>query len=767
MPYPKQPGTGGGDADLSKAVLKTDNLATLTDKDAALTNIKATPQVSFDGVEGFASLRTRAPRYEGERVTLKYHTLKSGTYSKNLRGGGVFIARAGTRADDGGFTAKVTGQNWYWERDKQNIAELTADHFGAVGDGVTDDSTAIMNCYLFMNSAFAVGVTGDNSRRQGIVLNAGKYFIKPLDFSKLEGADAATTSGYKISAEFALRAAVPVHTGLHAAVTIISDKTDAPVFLVNHRRVTIHGINWDGQQTTAQDVYDSSSNPTGTNMLVGATMGVFNDTASNKQPFFKNVGNGGQYTTITCVNSKRSGGVVYDLLDTIDSTAYSIFGSSGAAPVIRIGWSGQALGNWNHGTAFKLEKANFQYFCAPALFMPRLTQGIWDDVWFEHSACPFDIREAQIEMRAVSVESSKYKPHAWRSRLIISQYSYPTGNDLDTITAPGDANWASYTTNPDGTSITPWQGDGELGYTRLDSAYSQFNNPVSVAWFSGSVHGANAGGSNNWIKIGRMKMVAPGTQMRFVIEATNGYNALKNTDATLASNNAPGRAEIVVQRVSSGFKATIEYSGQSAVLDNRLQSISTTDADLFIQFSGFVGGYSVHVYGSGNTRYETGTPDSFIKSGEVQTVVPTGTVIGETWWIGRSAGIGSNRGLLHIASPNVAYNTVYAQAPGGFVRANVNGSDLNLAWYGLIPVFTTQPTAQTVATGGTLTLTSAAPAGNSYQWYKDNVAISGATSSTYTKVNVTSADAGSYKVRITGAPAANFTDSNAVTVTVT
>ena len=86
------------------------------------------------------------------------------------------------------------------------------------------------------------------------------------------------------------------------------------------------------------------------------------------------------------------------------------------------------------------------------------------------------------------------------------------------------------------------------------------------------------------------------------------------------------------------------------------------------------------------------------------------------------------------------------------------------------PSFTTQPSAQTVNPGSTLTLTAAA-AGTpnpTYQWYKvtgsgDQI-ISGATNATYTVLAATTNDSGDYKVVATNA--IGSIASNTVTVTV-
>lgn len=66
------------------------------------------------------------------------------------------------------------------------------------------------------------------------------------------------------------------------------------------------------------------------------------------------------------------------------------------------------------------------------------------------------------------------------------------------------------------------------------------------------------------------------------------------------------------------------------------------------------------------------------------------------------------------------------------------------------PTITTPPATTNVAPGGTLTLTVAATgtAPLTYQWYDNGSAIGGATSSTYTVSNASSANAGSYTVAV-------------------
>lgn len=86
------------------------------------------------------------------------------------------------------------------------------------------------------------------------------------------------------------------------------------------------------------------------------------------------------------------------------------------------------------------------------------------------------------------------------------------------------------------------------------------------------------------------------------------------------------------------------------------------------------------------------------------------------------------------------------------------------------PVFTLQPVASTVPIGKPFTLVSLATADATltYQWFKNNVAITGATSATYTISSPTLSDSGTYKVVATNTfnGASVSTDSNSVSVTV-
>jgi hypothetical protein len=76
-------------------------------------------------------------------------------------------------------------------------------------------------------------------------------------------------------------------------------------------------------------------------------------------------------------------------------------------------------------------------------------------------------------------------------------------------------------------------------------------------------------------------------------------------------------------------------------------------------------------------------------------------------------------------------------------------------------------TTQSVTTGQQFTITSTAEGTLpfTYVWYKDNVAISGATSATYVVASATTANSGVYKLVVTNSLGSS--ESNLISVSVT
>lgn len=123
-----------------------------------------------------------------------------------------------------------------------------------------------------------------------------------------------------------------------------------------------------------------------------------------------------------------------------------------------------------------------------------------------------------------------------------------------------------------------------------------------------------------------------------------------------------------------------------------------------------------------------------------------------------------------ITAANAANVAAFQIMPGGdsdpsFIAYNAN------AFFVPTPVITTHPVSQVVCpdTSQSVTFTVVATgSGLSYQWQKDGVNIPGATGTSYTISNVTTADAGTYTVVVSnssGSVTSSFAFLNALTVT--
>lgn len=155
------------------------------------------------GVKSFDTLRLTPVRTEGQRIFLKSY------YENGVTGSGIFIGRIGTKLDDGGTVAQGIG--YYWERIPWS--SLTVEDFGAKGDGVTDDSSAILAAVAFSSSTgtsmgLLSGKTYVFKGSVGLSIDLGKFSFgcfngrSKLDFSAFTGSNAInvfSSPGYPTS----------------------------------------------------------------------------------------------------------------------------------------------------------------------------------------------------------------------------------------------------------------------------------------------------------------------------------------------------------------------------------------------------------------------------------------------------------------------------------------------------------------------------------------------------------------------------------------
>ncbi|MGQ7868174.1 HYR domain-containing protein, partial [Sunxiuqinia sp. sy24] len=148
------------------------------------------------------------------------------------------------------------------------------------------------------------------------------------------------------------------------------------------------------------------------------------------------------------------------------------------------------------------------------------------------------------------------------------------------------------------------------------------------------------------------------------------------------------------------------------------------------------------------------------------TVAAVGTGLSYQWYKNNSPIPGAESATLHFASVSLTDNGEYNVVVSGESPCSPQTSNTVTLNVDATITITTQPVSQTKCEGENVILNVIADAGGvplTYQWRKNGTAISGATSSSYTLTNISTADAGNYDVVISGT--AGFTCSSVTSTT--
>lgn len=805
-------GGGGADFDLMAALEAQADEARAAIHAVSTDEVAMTAQEKADalanGVNLFTDLRARKPRFEGERVFLRAHTAAANAIFRP-EGSGWFRGHLTAQADDGGYVAS-SGQAWHWEREKP-IAALTIADFGGVADGVTDAQPAFKANLEFLMSPYARlrtgGVQSGNKVNGGfspalpIRFGSGRYYVTPGEYNKYGDAvwnddqRVLNPSGFQAYSGIRIEG-VPCVSGEMLLTEIISDKSDAPVFLVNHRRMNVSFIQWNGQQTTKMDVYNAKDNPSAKNLLVGTVEGVdaYNKYASNKQPFMKNECPGGCFVKIYCFSAQKTGDYTFYVLDTLDTIIDRIRASDIAGPFFQSGWSdpqAKYYGAWDHSTSIEVKNINIVGNACPALWMPRVHQGVMHNIWISGpSYCAYDINNGQWLLSMICIENSFRNPIHWNSRDTLTTLSVPTGNDID-INSPTSGQWYSYPKNPDGSDITAWANAYDQGRFRLENFGAYFDCPMVVQWDRGIIRGVNNTDNTLWVNIGELKNPSNGGEWKIRVIGHRFYGTSAQQD--VVSDSSPGEAVIFLGRSTNLTPQTSWHSNGSGPLAQAPQYQPLTWIDTFpavwVPIKPRCAEFTIFVEGTGLTRKEAGVPAQFKPGNQTQITNPNLTPVQSRFTLHNGkAGFGALDDVAAIktassASPNstrsvVATDTQFLDEPVHpnivrWERMNINGQILAMPVYAWKPVFTTNnPATLTVAAGGTLTLAPVVTDAQSQRWQKSTdggttwTNISGATAQTYTKANVTADDAGQYRLQVSannGSGSSGITTNGPVT----
>lgn len=577
-------------------------------------------------VNSFAELRTTAPSKSGEVAMLKRYYDKDSSF----RGGADFVGFLSTTTlkDDGGTVA--IGNGFYWKRTINDPTEVNILHFGAKGDGVTDDTDAFKRM-LAWTQTYNTYVKALPVRFPG-----GRFLISPIDLSDTE-------------IPFFGLLGDDLELGSLPRTTIVSDKSANTVFKVKARRTAIKGIVWNGQASA-----DTTAKVT-----------ILPEQCSNNQPFFENTCIEGQTVNISCFRAQSTGGTVFKLQDTLDSKFDQIYTTSTFSRVFDVGWSNSPNGVWDHSTAIELSNANFQSGYGDAtLYMPRMTQGILRNVWIEHTRNPGDLSDGGWTIDTLNIEDCGTPLNLNNARVIMRQINLQAGASISNDLAAGK-----------------WLSTFEYGYRRDENHGSFLTGSLRVGYFSG-YKVVNNTDTDNWYRLGQLYF--PNPNQAWVMELIGKADATTPSGTAGSPVNLPGtgRTLINLQRLETVW-ADAYHMGQPSVMDIRYGRVGTTYAVVWVKLRANSGETMFNLKTTGPTRFDTGSCSLFQSDMSVVTDITKVGTLKPAARFGMHnglAGIGANeKGVVTLAT--AAGTPANKTAPTGFVLININGVDRKVPYY--------------------------------------------------------------------------------------
>lgn len=600
-------------------------------------------------VNCFADLRTTAPAKAGDMAYLKRYYDKDSSF----RGGGWFVGfpqTSGLPADNGGTIAVDTASKFYWKRVVDDPKLITLYHFGGKCDGTTDDTDAFYRNFLWAKSYDSY------SDSLGVCIPSGRAFIKPIDFTPLGELPV-----------FAVYGDTRAKGGWRPRVRIISDKTTATVFKVNARRVIMEGLVWDGQATA-----DTTKN----------TGAILPEMCSNVQPFFENICQTGEFCHLNCIRVERNGGHAFTFIDTLDTKLIQIYSSNTYGRVFNVGWSNNPKGAWDHSTAIALKECNFQSGFGPAtLYMPRLTQGIIENVWIEHTRFPGDLTNGQWIIHALSIESSDNPIDFTNSRLSMDGIYFQTGGAM--TTGPGANRWLS---------------GYEKGQVRQETYGIMMTDACFRAGYYTGYKVTNTTDQDKWFYLGNFTFPKMGQIWQLEL-LSNRAAQIPNTKLQQpADMDGTGQRTITLQRCATPNKkvyADMHCMGKDAIVDVVYQRLWEDNCKVYVKVAANAGDVIYNLTTNGPTRFEAGTCVQYNEGpveclGDLLIEMTTSVEKNQKDYARPQARFSLHNGLAGIGANEqglVTMQTKDATAPkdtskpAGYVSVNINGVDRLLPYY--------------------------------------------------------------------------------------
>jgi len=520
------------------------------------------PVINPSVIGSWSELAKVKPSGAGDIIELQSY------YAGNMYGGGSFVARVGSPVDDGGTICRVTDANFYWERIIHDANKLDVTHFGAVRDGKTDSATACLRMIAWCDKK------GAPFSNIGCQFPAGNFSIGNIDLSAKERGMFRFVGAPVVFGYFGT-------TRLYLDGTkVVDEKTGemVPALLVNARKTEIAHFIIDGR----------------------------NDKTPNKRGFFKNVTQGGEYIHASYWRADCVGGILFDVLDTLDTRFEEWYASKCADTLIRNRWSNATWGSWYHTTAVELSNFNIQGQTGPnpAIDMPKCTQSFIKNGWIEHCNNPGALIDGQWLIDGLSIEGCTLPFDLTHNRTIMRGINLQSGS------------WIQYS-NPDVGDSQPY----ERGRLQQENYGTRQYGSMAYNYLHSNIRFKNDTDQPVWICVGNWQCVDPNDMTKFRVMGAGGTVGGEGALSPYGSDNfGGGELEMSLRRnpvKDRRQEGAVTVRGKSPVLDIAVTRAWDNDITVYIQLPANCGWVNCYLETSGHSRFTNGTPFHWTYKGDI------------------------------------------------------------------------------------------------------------------------------------------------------
>jgi len=437
------------------------------------------------------------------------------------------------------------------------------------------------------------------------------------------------------------------------------DKTSTtPVFQVNARRTEVTGLHLQGAGTTT--------------------------------PFFKNLCPAGQYYRVKNIRCNSTGGMVFDLLDTIDTAFEQIYCYSIAGGFLRAGWTNTKTGAWDHSTAIEISNSNFSSGKnIEAITAIRAGQCIMRNTWFSNNAYTFDISQGGWLLDTVIMENSTYPAKTQYAKIIQINCRFAQGATMDD-TLSGYTKDMDLVNGGSG-NIPSWVGNAyDQGNVRINLLGNFFDSPLAARFTYSEQMLDNGNSAATWFDCGRIVLQGLNRTAHIKVTGMRGWDSVSDGPkvpghTAFGGGEANIWYELKYPNSSSSTAGQLHWSGTDGCPVIAVKYVHTWQSiRLYVQLAAYAQHCNVFITMNGTVRIASGTPAYTVWSGEeiseAELNAKTNLVTAAARWSinkgdynGHGFGMDLDAGMLQY------HGTTVADSASTFLPIYVNGSQLNVA----------------------------------------------------------------------------------------